>query len=1430
LRQPRIALLLIGVLLSAANLAHSQELSVRSRTTGATVRASADKIIVRPRAGLSTAERARLHSDHGARALKHLPLSGLDVVAVPAGKTVDSLLDEYSGDGRVDLAEANILFTPERVPDDPLYAVQRYLAQVHCPAAWDVTTGSDSVTVAIIDTGVDLDHPDLENAIWHNPNDPINGVDDDGDGLVDDWCGWDYVDDDNTPDPSPDGIDNNGTGGIDENVTHGTQVAGCVAAIGNNGVGVTGVAWSAKLMILRVFPDDGAGDLGLIAEAMMYATAHGADIINLSLGGGYNRAMDSAIDEAFGRGVLVVAAAGNEGQDLDAEPASPVSNDRGNNKVLGVAAVTDSDRKAAFSSYGREAVDVCAPGVGVLTTTYYDGTIEFPHLYERRSGTSFSSPIVSGIAALVMSARPDLRGAALRDRLIAATDPVDSLNPGYEGKLGSGRVDASLAVSDALERRPSVPSGPDPSVGASGLGSSTTLTWRASTDPLGEQVAYDVYFGDQEPPPLRYTTSDTSVEVSDLVAGHAYRWRVVARNVSGWQTEGPVWGFVAGSQDAFEPDDTPEQATSVQPDGRLVRHLLTAGDSDYVALDATGGVTYELRTVVSVPGGTVVEAAAKGADASVRVSTGTDTLLTLYDSDLALMVENDDTQYGQDLSSRILWTCRESGRYFARVRGYSGETTGPYDLVIGTWSEGTAQPPTAPSDPQPADLAVNVDPTATLSWHGGLAEPGRQARYDVVISSPDDPAFNTATDLSEQRFAPVGMRDGVTYKWRVRVRDSSGAVTVGPEWRFTVGLGDPYEPDDTRDTASAILPGGAEQVHAFGGTEDIDHVRFSAQANEAYTVSTGRASGLPYSAAKIDLLGPDGTVVATGVQTVAYTPQQAGVFVARFTPVAGEGFYRLQVAGPRPEAAAIAVDAEPADLRYGDRLLVTGSVADSLGVPIPGLPVDLELAGSGETLSDGLASDARGGLSVELDSARFPLGLSRLAASVQEAPAITAEAAFTTTLWHEFPLAVGGRALRIVSSPVGGTPEDVFGAGPSADGHSLAAYDPAAGAYIVHTGIQVAIEPGRGYFVKQVGAMILRATAGTMPDPSRQYVIPLEAGWNLMGNPFAAPLVWNIDAIRVRRAGATVGTLREAAQAGLIDPYVWAWDPDGDAYTLVFDALVTGGRKGVLDPYEGAFMLAREEGLALEIPAPAASAAHLASVAAGRRSAGWLMLDVSSREGTVRTLYADLRGNALGSGAAPPVAPGREGRAAAAFIGSDGRAAIASVSRWTPATIEVCAGHSGGAVTIAAPDMRAVPRDTRPVLVDTSTGRAVDLRSGGALTLNLAADETRLVRLELADDAGKLTVRIDDASQTTRGAHVTAQISRPADVSVAVLNAAGRVVRSIALGERPQGQVEVLWDGRSDAGSSMPSGSYVLLIRAEAADGQRATARVGVSR
>jgi flagellar hook assembly protein FlgD len=114
--------------------------------------------------------------------------------------------------------------------------------------------------------------------------------------------------------------------------------------------------------------------------------------------------------------------------------------------------------------------------------------------------------------------------------------------------------------------------------------------------------------------------------------------------------------------------------------------------------------------------------------------------------------------------------------------------------------------------------------------------------------------------------------------------------------------------------------------------------------------------------------------------------------------------------------------------------------------------------------------------------------------------------------------------------------------------------------------------------------------------------------------------------------------------------------------------------------------------------------------------------------------------------------------------------------------------------------------------------------------LNLAADETRLVRLELADDAGKLTVRIDDASQTTRGAHVTAQISRPADVSVAVLNAAGRVVRSSALGERPQGQVEVLWDGRSDAGSSMPSGSYVLLIRAEAADGQRATARVGVSR
>jgi len=1429
-RRPPIPLLLTAVLFGATGLAYAQEVSVRSRTTGATVRASADKIVVRPRAGLSPMERARLHSDYRARVLEHLPLTDLDVVAVPAGETVDSLLDEYAADGRVDLAEANILFTPERVPDDPLYAVQRHLTQIRCPAAWDVTTGSDSVVVAIIDTGVDLDHPDLEGAIWHNPNDPVNGIDDDGDGLVDDWCGWDYVDGDNTPEPSPDGIDNNGADGIDENVTHGTQVAGCVAAIGNNGVGVSGVSWSTKLMVLKVFPDDGAGDLGKIAEAMMYAIAHGADIINLSLGGGYNRVMDSAIDEAFSRGVLVVAAAGNGGTNLDNEPASPVSNDRGSNKVLGVAAVTDTDRKAAFSSYGRRAVDVCAPGVGVLTTTFYDGTIEFPHLYETGSGTSFSTPIVSGIAALVMSVRPDLSGAALRNRLIAATDPVDSLNPGYEGMLGSGRVDAELAVSDALERRPSVPNEPQPAVGASGLGSSATLSWRASTDPFGEPVAYDVYFGDQEPPPLRYTTSDASVDVSGLVTGHAYRWRVVARNASGWQAQGPVWGFVAGSEDGFEPDDTPEQAAAAEPDGRLVRRVLTAGDSDYVALDATAGVTYELRTYVSVPGGAAVEATAKDTGASVRASTGTDTVLTLYDSDLVLIAENDDTQYGQDLASRLLWTCQGAGRYYVRVRGYSGDTTGPYDLVIGTWSDGTAEPPTLPSDPQPADLAVNVDPAATISWHGGTAAGGQQVRYDVVMSSPDDPVFNTATDLSEQRFAPVGLRDGVTYGWRVRARDSSGAVTAGPEWRFTVGLGDPYEPDDLPQTAGAILPGGAEQVHAFVGAGDVDHVRFSAQAGEEYTVITGRASGLPYSAAKLDLLGPDGTVVATGVQTVGYTPAQAGAFVVRLTPVAGEGFYRLQVTGPRPEAAAITVSVEPADLRYGERLLASGSVTDALGVPIPGVSVDLELGGSAGTLADSVASDARGAFSVEIDSARFPLGLSRLTARVHAAHGIAAESAFTTSLSHEFPVAVGGRALRIVSSPVGGTPEDLFGVGPSAEGHSLAAYSPSEGAYIVHYGLQVAIEPGIGYFIKQVGAMTLRATAGSMPDPTRPYVIPLEAGWNLVGNPYAAPLVWNIDAIKVRRAGTTVGTLREAAQAGLVDPYVWAWDPDGDAYTLVFDALVTGGQKGVLDPYEGAFIKVGEPDLAFEIPAPAASTARSASTGARRGRAGWLRLEVTSADGRADALYADLAGEAPGSGAAPPVAPGREGDAAAVFLVSGVRAAIASVSRWAPAIIELKAGHTAGPVTVAAPDMRALPRDIRPVLVDTASGRAADLRSGAQLTVGLAAGETRLVRLELADAASKLTIRIDDASGTTRGEHVTAVTSRPADISALVLNAAGRVVRSIPLGERPGGQVEILWDGRCDTGSSVPAGSYVVLIRAESADGQRATARVEVSR
>jgi thermitase len=270
-------------------------------------------------------------------------------------------------------------------------------APMGAASAWARATAG-AVTVAVVDTGVDLSHPDLAPNLWTNPGEvPGNGIDDDADGYVDDVHGVDLLNGDGDP------RDDNG---------HGTHVAGIVAARGENGIGVAGVAWRARIMAVKVLDSHAAGDMSAVARGVRYAVAHGARIVNVSLSGPIAGAdIADAIDEARAAGVVIVAAAGNTGADLDVTPAYPAALAAPN-----LVAVTSSDRRGALTrraSFGRASVDLAAPGQDILSTARGGG-------YEFRSGSSTAAAQVSGALALLAGARPGLGGEALRAALLGA--------------------------------------------------------------------------------------------------------------------------------------------------------------------------------------------------------------------------------------------------------------------------------------------------------------------------------------------------------------------------------------------------------------------------------------------------------------------------------------------------------------------------------------------------------------------------------------------------------------------------------------------------------------------------------------------------------------------------------------------------------------------------------------------------------------------------------------------------------------------------------------------------------------------------------------------------------------------------------------------------------------------------------------------------
>ncbi len=324
-----------------------------------------------------------------------------------AGGSPEEILAAYRSRPDVEYAEFNPIISICATPDDPSYGDQWSLAKIQAPQAWDTCRGDHEVVVAIIDTGVDYNHRDLQGNLWVNEAElkGVPGEDDDDNGYVDDIHGYNFAYNDNDP------ADDHG---------HGTHVAGIVAAAGDNGLDVAGVCWNARIMAIKILGADGDGNAADAVPAIYYAVANGADIISGSWGGqDSSDALKEAVAYAHQQGVIVVAAAGNENSNAPYYPAAYP-------EVLSVAATDSGDHRWYLSNYG-DWVDLAAPGRDItsLSVTPSGRAITGP-LTGRKSGTSMAVPHVSGACALLLSADPLLACDELQDILKTTGDPLAS--------------------------------------------------------------------------------------------------------------------------------------------------------------------------------------------------------------------------------------------------------------------------------------------------------------------------------------------------------------------------------------------------------------------------------------------------------------------------------------------------------------------------------------------------------------------------------------------------------------------------------------------------------------------------------------------------------------------------------------------------------------------------------------------------------------------------------------------------------------------------------------------------------------------------------------------------------------------------------------------------------------------------------------------
>ena len=639
-------------------------------------------------------------------------------------------------------------------------------ADIDAANAWNISTGSRNVVVAVLDTGVDYTHADLAANIWTNSTDVAgNALDDDNNGFVNDVHGYNFYDD------TGDAMDDSG---------HGTHVAGILGASGNNGQGVTGVNWSVSIMSLKFLGADGSGYTSDAVRAINYATMmrtqYGVNIrvINASWGGGgFNQALSDAIQAAGAAGILVVAAAGNTPTNNDTAPQYPANYCLSN--VISVAATDRTDHLASFSSYGASTVQLAAPGVGIYST--YPG-----NSYTYLSGTSMATPEVAGVAALAWSVAPNATVAQIRSAILQGVDQLPSL----AGKVSTGgRLNAYNTLRLLTQGQSSTPVIASLIVNPNAVaaGGTVALAAQGVSEPGGAITG--VYFYQDSNGNDQWDAADRQIgSTGSIVAGQAS----VAMDTTGMNAGTyRLFARALDSQNRWSASAS-TQLTVLSPDTRghnfATAMLTTVGstlqgtiknsnDADFYKFQVVAGTRYVFQT----------------------------TLGSLYDSVLNLMghdgqtvlAQNDDIGSG-NYASRITWQAPDSGTYYLAVATYPASGIGTYTLQLSA---------------QTGPLVMSSIGNQNIQQGASLSVP--IAAYDPAGNRLTFSATAKAVDAVAQAAYDLDQRLGLssTTQWRNNARGwrERYFVGTGGSVYFIVPNGTLYQLVNSRSIGQSVVMG-----------------------------------------------------------------------------------------------------------------------------------------------------------------------------------------------------------------------------------------------------------------------------------------------------------------------------------------------------------------------------------------------------------------------------------------------------------------------------------------------------------------------------------------------------------------------------------------------------------------------------------------------